>query len=222
MFLVMDNGTQFNSAEVEGFAEIYGIKINFSLVYHPQANGMAEATNKLIVGNFLRNLDERRGAWLEELPKVLWAQRSMKKRVMDETPFALVYGSKAVVQTEAGLPKITTLVAENVEENQRQLARNLDLLEEVRENAPIRKATYQHKARAFYDKREKLRHFIRGEWVMRRILEVMQKGKFSGKWEGPYEVKEILGKGMYKLINLSNEKDVPRTWNAMFLKKYYI
>ena len=178
-FLVMDNGTQFNNAKVESFAEMYGIKINFSPVYHPQANGMAEATNKLIVGNLRRNLEDRRGAWLEELPKVLWAQRTTKKRATEETPFALVYGTEAVLPTEAGLPTITTLIAENGEENQRQLARNLDLLEEVRECAQIRRAAYQQKARAFYNKRAKVRRFIRGEWVMRRIPEVMQKGKFS-------------------------------------------
>ena len=73
-FLTMDNGRQFNNAKVESFAEMYGIKINFSPVYHPQANGMAEAMNKLILGNLRRNLEEKRGAWLEELPKVLWAQ----------------------------------------------------------------------------------------------------------------------------------------------------
>ena len=95
-------------------------------------------------------------------------------------------------------------------------------MKEVRECAQIRRVVYQHKARAFYDKTENLRHFIREEWVMRRIPEVMQKGKFSEQWEGPYEIKEILAKGTYKLINLSNGKDVPRTWNAMFLKKYYI
>ena len=44
---------------------------------------------------------------------------------------------------------------------------------------------------------------------MRRIPEVMQKGKFSEQWEGPYEIKEVLGKGMYRLVNLSNGKDVP-------------
>ena len=66
-----------------------GIKINFSLVYHLHANGMAEATNKLIVGNLQRNLEERTGAWLEELLKVHWTQRTTKKRAMDETPFAL-------------------------------------------------------------------------------------------------------------------------------------
>ena len=71
------------------------------------------------------------------------------------------------------------MVAENAEENQRQLARNLDLLEEVHECAQIKRAAYQHKARAFYDKKAKLRRFIRGEWVMRRIQEVMQKWKFS-------------------------------------------
>ena len=57
---------------------------------------------------------------------------------------------------------------------------------------------------------------------MKRIPEVMQKGKFKEQWEGPYELKEVMGKGTYKLTNLSNGKEVPRTWNAMFLKKYNI
>ncbi|KAL5555669.1 hypothetical protein UlMin_037905 [Ulmus minor] len=70
-FLVMDNRTQFNNTKVESFTEMYGIKIKFSPVYHPQANEMTKATNKLIVGNLRRNLEERRGAWLEELSKVL-------------------------------------------------------------------------------------------------------------------------------------------------------
>ena len=71
------------------------------------------------------------------------------------------------------------MVAENVEENQRHLTRNLDLLEEVREYAQIKKAAYQRKARAFYDQKTKMRRFAKGEWVLRRIPEVVQKGKFS-------------------------------------------
>ena len=94
---------------------------------------------------------------------------------MDETHFELVYGTKVILPTEAGLPTITTLVVENVEENQRQLAKNLDILEEVCECAHIRRAAYQHKARAFYERKKmKIRRFIKGEWVMRRIPEVMQ------------------------------------------------
>ena len=42
-----------------------------------------------------------------------------KKRSMDESPFALIYGTKEVLSMEVGLLTITNLVAENVEENQR-------------------------------------------------------------------------------------------------------
>ena len=34
--------------------------LNYSLVYHPQANGMAKATNKAIVGNIQRNLEDQK------------------------------------------------------------------------------------------------------------------------------------------------------------------
>ena len=49
-----------------------------------------------------------------------------------------------------------------------------------------------------------------------------RKEKFSEQWEGPFEIKEVLGKGTYKLTNLSNKKKVHRIWNALFLKKCYI
>ena len=57
---------------------------------------------------------------------------------------------------------------------------------------------------------------------MKRIPKIMRKEKFSEQWESPFEIKEVLGKETYKLTNLSNMKEVDRTWNAMFLKKYYI
>ena len=60
------------------------------------------------------------------MPKVLWAQRTTKKRVIDEFPFTLVFKTEALPMT---------LVTEDVEKNQRKLARNLDFLEEVRECA---------------------------------------------------------------------------------------
>ena len=98
---------------------------------------------------------------------------------MDESPFSLVLGTEVVLPTEAGLPTLTTLVAENIEENQRQLTRNLDLLKEVRECAQIKKATYQQKARAFYDQKPKVQISTKGEWVLQRIPKVVQKGKFD-------------------------------------------
>ena len=89
----MDNGTKFNNAPVEGFCEMYNIKIKFALVYHPQANGMAKMTNKIIIANMRKNLEEKKGSWLKELPKVLCAQRTTKKKATDKSLFALVYGT---------------------------------------------------------------------------------------------------------------------------------
>ncbi|XP_035832008.1 uncharacterized protein LOC118481031 [Helianthus annuus] len=46
-------------------------------------------------------------------------------------------------------------------------------------------------------------------------------GKLAPKWEGPYIIDEVLGKGAYKLRTM-NDKEVPRTWNAQQLRKCYI
>ena len=75
----------------------------------------------------------------------------------DESPFALVYGTNAVFPTEGRLPTITTLVAKDMEENGIQLTRNFDFLKDVRECRKIRKAANQHKARALYNEKVKVR-----------------------------------------------------------------
>ena len=97
---------------------MYGIKLNYSLVYHPQANRMVEAIKKAIVGNIRRNLEDKKGAWLEELLKVLWAQRTTKKRSTDKSHFSLVFGMEAVLPTEKRLPTLTTLIVKDIVENQ--------------------------------------------------------------------------------------------------------
>ena len=83
----------------------------------------------------------------------------MKKRSTNESLFVLVFGIEAMLLMEASLPTITGLV----EENQSQLTRNLDLLEEVQECTQISRAGYEHKARTLYDQKVKVRCFIRGE-----------------------------------------------------------
>ena len=45
----------------------------------------------------------------------------------------------------------------------------------------------------------------------------MQKEQFEEQWEGPFKIREVMGKGMYKLTNVENQKNAPRTWDAMYL-----
>ena len=73
--IVSDNGTQFDSNEFRNFYDDLGIKKSFSLVDHPQTNGQVETVNKIIKFNLKTKLEEHKGLWAEELPKVLWAYR---------------------------------------------------------------------------------------------------------------------------------------------------
>ncbi|GJT26660.1 reverse transcriptase domain-containing protein [Tanacetum coccineum] len=69
----------------------------FMFVYHPRANGHVEVTNREIVKGMERRLRMAHQAWVDELPQVLWAHRTTPKSSNGETPFSLVYGSKAII-----------------------------------------------------------------------------------------------------------------------------
>lgn len=43
-------------------------------------------------------------AWVDELPLVLWAHHTMMKSFTGKTPFALTFGTKAVIPVKVGVP----------------------------------------------------------------------------------------------------------------------
>ncbi|GKV12031.1 hypothetical protein SLEP1_g23237 [Rubroshorea leprosula] len=47
--IVADNGTQFNCFSFRDFCSSYGIKLQFTSVYHLESNGMVESVNKVIL-----------------------------------------------------------------------------------------------------------------------------------------------------------------------------
>ena len=90
--IVSNNGTQFDSKEFREFYNKLDIKKNFSSVDHPQTNGQVEAINKVIKHNLRTKLEEHKGLWANELPKVLRAYRTTSRTSTGETPFSLAYG----------------------------------------------------------------------------------------------------------------------------------
>ena len=65
---------------------------------------MVKAANKAILNIIKKSLEQNKGKWAEELPKVLWAYRTTKRSSTGETSFAIVYGTKVVIPTKIGLP----------------------------------------------------------------------------------------------------------------------
>uniref|UniRef100_A0A2N9GNU9 Uncharacterized protein n=1 Tax=Fagus sylvatica TaxID=28930 RepID=A0A2N9GNU9_FAGSY len=160
-----DNGTQFEGKLFKGFCSELGIRNFFSSPGYPQSNGQAEVSNKVILDGIKKRLEEAKGRWVEELPSVMWTHRTTRRRSTDETPFALAYGVEAVIPLEVGLPTTRTMEFD-VEENECNLRKDLNLMDEKRDIATIRLASYQHQMKRGYDKNIRPKSFQVGDLVL--------------------------------------------------------
>ncbi|GKD02275.1 reverse transcriptase domain-containing protein [Tanacetum coccineum] len=135
---------------------------------------------------------------------------------------ATISGTQAVIPAEIGMPTYRT-TAVDVMHNDDELRLNLDLVEERRECAAIRKAQAKLKMKRYYDARVKNVAFRPGDFVYRsnNASHAVKGGKLGPKWEGPYEVLDPLGDGAYKLQS-SDGTVLPMTWNVTNLKKCYL
>ena len=90
----------------------------------------------------MRDPKQAAGAWVDELPLVLWGLRTTPNRLTGRTPFFLVYGAEVVLVSDLlhNAPRVK-LFSENEAEQAQQDA--VDLLEEEREMALIRSTIYK-------------------------------------------------------------------------------
>nr|GEY50792.1 hypothetical protein [Tanacetum cinerariifolium] len=160
--------------------------------------------------------------WVEELPHVLWAHRTMIKLSHDDTPFSLTYGTEVVIPTEIGMPTYRTATVDVVN-NDEELRLNMDLLEERRKRAAVCEAKAKSKMMKYYNARVRGVAFKPGDFVYcsNDASHAVAGGKLGQKWEGPYEVIEALGNGAYKLRS-TDGTILPRTWNIANLKRCYL
>ncbi|CAL2259684.1 unnamed protein product [Prunus armeniaca] len=220
--IVTDNGTQFVGRQITAFFAKYGIKQHPSTPRYPQGNGQAEASNKIVLNCLKKRLEGVEGKWVDELPGVLWAYRTTKRRSTGETPFSLAYGTEAIIPPHITVPSMSIKVG-SLDQNCKQMKVNLDLLEEEREKAIVRVAAYQQQLTSYYNRRAKIREFQPGDLVLRKIfITTPRQGskKMKPNWEGPYVISRSGGRGSYTLDTLEG-KEIPRQWNAHHLRRYY-
>ena len=79
---------------------------------HPRSHGQVERANAEILRELKTrtyNFLKKNGAkWVDELPCVLWGNRTTPSRAIGETPFFLVYGAEACLPLEIhmGSPRV--------------------------------------------------------------------------------------------------------------------
>ena len=134
----------------------------------------------------------------------------------------MTYGAKAVIPLET---RFLTLRMSSFtpSHNGELLGKSLNLIKELRENAMVQLAYYQHKLKQGYDANVKLRPLAPGDLVLRKVLGTAKNlawGKLGPNWEEPYHSTLVAGIGAYYLEDL-DENTVLRPWNVNNLRMYY-
>jgi transposase InsO family protein len=222
--IITNLGSNFTSSEFFDFCEQRSIQIKYASIAHPRANGQVERANGMILKALRKKVFDKNekfaGKWIRELPYVVWSLRTQPSRALHgNTPFFMVYGSKAVLPADLrfGAPR---LVFENIAEAEATRLEDIDVLEEERLNTVIQSARYQQTLRRYHDKVIRHRSFVVGDLVLRRILTREGRHKLSPLWEGPFVVAEVTRPGSYRLTQMDGT-EIGNSWNIEHLRKFY-
>ncbi|KAM1515645.1 hypothetical protein ACFX10_014724 [Malus domestica] len=224
--IITDNGTIFTAERFKEYTANLNIRLEQSTPYYPQANGQAEASNKVLIGILEKIIKERPGMWHLKLNEALWAYRTSPRSATATTPYALTYGHDAVLPVELSINSLRLIEQSSLfsAEYNQSMRQELEDLEEARLDAYNLLVAQKQIAERAYNQKVRQKTFGEGELVWQTVLPVGLKdprfGKWSPNWEGPFIVHKVYGKGAYHLKDRTGViHKLPI--NGKFLKKYY-
>jgi hypothetical protein len=217
--ITVDNETQFDVETFKAFYDQIGTKIHFASVRHPESNGLIERANGIIITWIMKSIfNQLIGKWPDRLIKVVWNHNTAVSRSTGFTPFKLLFSDKAITSEEARRGSIRTLALTEDEENCKIIK---DTIEETRLQEVDHTNKYQAEKIKWHDRKVKLKNIMPGHLVLRRVANPDTVGKLQLKWEGPFLVISSSRPGSYRLKDLDGN-DIPRSWNANELRRYYV
>ena len=131
--LVSDQGKHFINEVIEYLLAEFMVIHRRSAPYHPQANGQAESTNKILCTALTKIVEGSCSDWEKKLHNVLWAYRTACKTTIGTTPFNLVFGLDAILPIEFLVP--TLHVAKSLDWTGHELSDQIDHLEKLDETS---------------------------------------------------------------------------------------
>jgi hypothetical protein len=194
-------------------------KIHFPSARHPESNGLVERANDIIMTGIMKLIfNQPRGKWPDELIKVVWSHNTTISRSTGFTPFKLLFGDEAITPEEAKAGSIRT-VASAEDEADYSVAK--DAIEGIRLQAVENINKYQAETIKWRDRKVRLKNIKPGHLVLWRVASLDTVGKLQLKWEGPFLVVSSSRPDSYRLKDMDGN-DIPRSWNADELRRYYV
>ena len=213
--VLSDGGTQFTSNIMQQVMKTVGITHKVSTPYHPQTNGLCERANATIKDTLRKSAYNNIGEWDRQLPFNLFALRATPQETTKYTPFELVYGF--IPRTPLSIVKNNWL-NENDDLNKPLEQYIIDLRSRILKSCDIaaqHTLEQQVKSKKRYDKTSKARKLVKGD----RVLLLLSKNcsKLERKWEGPYEITDVISPVNYK-ININGKE---KLYHVNMLQKYH-
>ena len=219
--LISDRGTHFLNEVIELLLDEFMVIHHKSAPYHPQANGQAESTNKILKKVLTKVVSESRSDWEMKLHSALWAYRVAYKTALGTTPFNLTYGQNAILPMDFLIP--TLRVAKQLEWTGHELSDRLDDIEKLPETRLVAVGhMYAQKRRmkAYHDEHIITKHIQKGDLVLVYSLK-QHLGKFKKRGFGPCIVEETSPSGAVKLATLDGEQ--MSNWvSGCRIKRYFL
>ena len=219
--LITDGGTHFFNKLVDKVFKKYGVQHRTSLVYHPQANGQAEVSDREINSIMEKIVNRSRRDWSKKIEDALWAYRTTFKTQLGMSPFRLVYvkACHLPVKLEHRAYWATRLLNMDSKVAREKRMLQLSELDEFRNEAYENARIYKEKTKAWHDKHIVRKDFEPGQRVLlfNSRLKLFL-GKLKSKWSGPFTVVQVFP---YEGVEIMNPEKGQFKVNAQRLKPYF-
>ena len=91
---------------IENLVDKFMVLHKKSSPYHPQENGQAKSTNKILCTVLTKIVERSQMDWEMKLHSAIWAYRAAYKTSIGTTPFNLVFGLDATLPIEFLIPTL--------------------------------------------------------------------------------------------------------------------
>lgn len=202
-----DRGADFESELIKELCKILNIKKTKSSPYYPAGNGIVERLFRTVKDMIYATTSSSGQKWPDILPFIERALRCTKHAYTEFTPYEIIFGRE--------MPNIWIAAAstKSVFKCHHEYITDMQKLRDRVENFLGQK----RKSREANSIKQAMNGYNVGDRVMAKIFPV-QRGILNPRFEGPYEVVQLLSKWSYRLKHCITRKEIDR--NYYHVKRY--